>query len=494
MWTYYIDGVEYGPIDQMAMEYLYQEGIIPPETEIRKHTWKSSKPLCKSPPFKDMPIVPKEVSASEVPFPPDRIKPFPVKQPEIGIKYLVSLPMCIGAFLTILFLAMLIVFATCKISFIMILLVVFLSAISIAGGAAGMWAWKQEKVQEVQLHKEKLQLYQAKLLSHKEKLETFRRQQTEIQEKVLDRHIQAIRESLTLNDKTIQHRANALAEHHLSEMVHWLTKKMTTSNYSKSKTSLTSAINSCRAIGYEISDSKEEQLINDLKENFERLVRMEAERQEQARIRAQIREEQKIEREKQRLLDEAASREKAIQAALEEALKQSDDEHSAEIERLQEELQKAREASERAKSQAQLTKAGYIYVISNIGSFGEGVFKVGMTRRLEPLDRVRELGDASVPFRFDVHMMISCEDAPKLENTLHKELHRCRVNKVNPRKEFFRVDIDTIRQHVLKHHGNVDYTVDPEALEYFQSLEMSDADAEYIEEVMEREAFMDFDD
>ena len=79
-----------------------------------------------------------------------------------------------------------------------------------------------------------------------------------------------------------------------------------------------------------------------------------------------------------------------------------------------------------------------MYVLSNIGSFGEGVYKIGMTRRLEPQDRVRELGDASVPFPFDVHMMISCDDAPSLENALHRESHKQRVNKVNFRKEFFR--------------------------------------------------------
>ena len=89
-------------------------------------------------------------------------------------------------------------------------------------------------------------------------------------------------------------------------------------------------------------------------------------------------------------------------------------------------LAEAQASSERAKSMAQLTKAGHVYILSNIGSFGEGIFKVGMTRRLEPQDRVKELGDASVPFPFDVHAMISCENAPGLENALHKELARYR--------------------------------------------------------------------
>ena len=122
--------------------------------------------------------------------------------------------------------------------------------------------------------------------------------------------------------------------------------------------------------------------------------------------------------------------------ALQKALAEAADEHSEEVERLKARLAEAVAKSQRTIAQAQLTKAGYIYVISNIGSFGQDVYKVGMTRRLEPLDRVRELGDASVPFSFDIHMMIACDDAPALENALHHALHKTRLNKLNLRKEF----------------------------------------------------------
>jgi hypothetical protein len=124
-------------------------------------------------------------------------------------------------------------------------------------------------------------------------------------------------------------------------------------------------------------------------------------------------------------------------------------------------------------------------VISNIGSFGEGIFKVGMTRRLEPTERVRELGDASVPFPFDVHMMISCGDAPTLENALHRKLVKQQVNKTNPRKEFFRTDIETIVQIVKENHGDVQYVADAEALQYRQSLTMPEEDQQFIEHVFE---------
>ncbi len=149
------------------------------------------------------------------------------------------------------------------------------------------------------------------------------------------------------------------------------------------------------------------------------------------------------------------------------------------------ERQLQEERAERAKSLVQMTRAGHLYVISNIGSFGEGVYKIGMTRREDPTDRVRELGDASVPFAFDVHMMISCDDAPSVENALHRELHKQRMNKVNFRKEFFRVDLDSIRQIVESNHGVVDYIAEPEALEYRESVNMKDEDYEFIERTVQ---------
>ena len=134
-------------------------------------------------------------------------------------------------------------------------------------------------------------------------------------------------------------------------------------------------------------------------------------------------------------------------------------------------------------SRAQMTKSGHVYVISNIGSFGKGVFKIGMTRRLEPLDRVKELGDASVPFPFDDHMMVSSDNAPALENVLHRTLHKLRLNKVNSRKEFFSTDIEAVHQMIKEHHGQVEYVADPDALQYNQSMTMSEEDSEYIEGV-----------
>jgi len=173
----------------------------------------------------------------------------------------------------------------------------------------------------------------------------------------------------------------------------------------------------------------------------------------------------------------------AIRAALAKALAEASDQHSAEVERLRARLAEAEERAKRAISQAQLTKAGHVYVISNIGSFGDGIFKIGMTRRREPKERVHELCGASVPFPFDVHMMISCNDAPSLENALHRAFHKHRVNKANPRKEFFKVGLPEIHKIVTENHGEVQYIADAEALEYRQSMSMSEEDSEFIDNV-----------
>ena len=121
---------------------------------------------------------------------------------------------------------------------------------------------------------------------------------------------------------------------------------------------------------------------------------------------------------------------------------------------------------------AQQTRTGHVYVISNIGSFGEDVFKIGMTRRLEPTDRVRELSDASVLFEFDVHAMIFSEDAPTLEKQLHRHFLRQQVNKVNPRKEFFRLDLGEIKQELDALGVQTQWTMMAQAREYRETLQI----------------------
>lgn len=201
------------------------------------------------------------------------------------------------------------------------------------------------------------------------------------------------------------------------------------------------------------------------------------EKEEQRRIKEQLREEEKARREYERAIKEAEKEEKTIQQAIDKATKElmlAGEEQRLVLEQKLAELQikfeEAEAKNQRAISMAQQTRSGHVYVISNIGSFGENVYKIGMTRRLEPLDRVRELGDASVPFAFDVHAMIYSDDAPSLENHLHKVFNEKQVNKVNSRKEFFNVGIKDIKSTVANMNIDAHWTMFADAKEYRESL------------------------
>lgn len=177
---------------------------------------------------------------------------------------------------------------------------------------------------------------------------------------------------------------------------------------------------------------------------------------EEEEQRRRIREEQKALKELKREKELAEKDAAKAQAAIEknkEALERAKTGEQIQkllhqIAELETALQRAEERRERAISMAQQTRCGYVYIISNIGSFGEGVFKIGLTRRIDPMDRVRELGDASVPFPFDVHTFIYSEDAPALEAALHRAFEDRKVNSANWRKEYFRVSLDEIRSEV----------------------------------------------
>lgn len=204
--------------------------------------------------------------------------------------------------------------------------------------------------------------------------------------------------------------------------------------------------------------------------------------EEQRRLREQIREEERARREYEKAMKDAAKEEEMLRKAMEKAQKQIESaneanraEYESKLEELKQKLAEAEERGQRALSMAQQTKHGNVYVISNLGSFGENVYKVGMTRRLDPLDRVRELGDASVPFPFDVHAIIESDDAPSLETSLHKALSLMQVNKVNPRKEFFRVAISDIKAMVEKMGLTTSWTMDAAAAEYRETLAIEDA-------------------
>ena len=206
------------------------------------------------------------------------------------------------------------------------------------------------------------------------------------------------------------------------------------------------------------------------------------EQEEQRRIKEQIREEEKARREFEKAIKDAQKEEETLKKLIDKAQKevaQASEEQKSKYEdklrELEDKLKISEDKNQRAISMAQQTKSGNVYVISNIGSFGENVYKIGMTRRLEPLDRVRELGDASVPFGFDVHTMIFSENAPGLERELHKKFLRLQMNKVNPRKEFFKVTLADIKAEIDSLNINAKWTMTAEARQYRETLAIEQA-------------------
>lgn len=189
----------------------------------------------------------------------------------------------------------------------------------------------------------------------------------------------------------------------------------------------------------------------------------EAEREERERLRDEAKARQQFEAEKARLLKEQAHYLSAL-----ERLRATGT--AEEIAATEEELAEINDAIHGVEEREANIRAGYVYVISNFGSFGDNMVKIGMTRRLDPLDRVRELGDASVPFKYDVHALIFSDDAVSLETRLHQAFQERRVNMVNLRREFFYATPIEVRDVLTQADGSVlEFVEEPEADEWHQS-------------------------
>ena len=186
-------------------------------------------------------------------------------------------------------------------------------------------------------------------------------------------------------------------------------------------------------------------------------------REEQRYLKERLRDEEKARKEYEEKMRQAAKEEELKRQAVEEAERKFATATAEQKAHYEQELLKLRQeladATQRALTIAQQTKKGHVYIISNEGSFGEGVYKIGQTRRPEPQDRVDELGGASVPFEFDVHALIESENSPALEHKLHRQLLALQVNKINVRKEFFRVSLTEIRREIDKLKEGQDFTV-----------------------------------
>ncbi|MER9740898.1 DUF4041 domain-containing protein [Mesorhizobium sp. M0187] len=201
--------------------------------------------------------------------------------------------------------------------------------------------------------------------------------------------------------------------------------------------------------------------------------KLKAEKEERAEAARLAREEQRLIRD----MEQAQEEEEHYQRLLDKAKTEAGsivgpklDAFAEQIKMLERDLAAAHAKVERAQAMAEKTRSGYVYIISNIGSFGGDIVKIGLTRRLDPLDRVRELGDASVPFVFDTHAIIYSDDAPTLERALHVEFEPTRVNAQNYRKEFFRASLDDVEAVVKRLAPSAPFFKDIEAQEYHETL------------------------
>jgi hypothetical protein len=238
-----------------------------------------------------------------------------------------------------------------------------------------------------------------------------------------------------------------------------------------------------RKNGVEITSEYKKLKFEELYLAFEYQQKKEQEKEEAKRAREELREQQKLEKEIKEAREKIAKEKKHFTAAIKELedklAKESDEAQKALIlKNLEETRVKFADLEKEEKVvdyREQNAKAGYVYIISNIGAFGENVYKIGMTRRLEPMDRIDELGDASVPFSFDVHALIFSDNAPELEAKLHEYFYDNRINKMNDRKEFFRADINeiekVIKEHYKEHYKKiVDVVKEAPAEQYRESL------------------------
>ena len=251
-------------------------------------------------------------------------------------------------------------------------------------------------------------------------------------------------------------------------------REMKNSDWDTIKVKIGSLVNiiELRMIGtsYRIDPSYGRNLLNYLEAKYLYIQKQQIEREKE-------REEREAQREYDRAIKNALKDEEKAQEALEQKKREMAEAQTQEkIQKLQEQIKglenalvEARELRERAMSMAQQTKIGYVYVISNIGSFGKDIYKIGMTRRLDPMERVMELSNASVPFPFDVHTFIYSEDAPALEADLHRRFDAKKVNSINYRKEYFHVTLDEIKAALKEKGVDANFIDEPDAFQYRES-------------------------
>ena len=265
---------------------------------------------------------------------------------------------------------------------------------------------------------------------------------------------------------------------------------LTVKNIDSSRSKITRSFESLNRIfsvdGMELSNQMLDYKLKELDLVYTFSLKKEQEKEIQTAIKEQMREEAKAQRElenkkKQLQKDQTQCNNEVKKLMMYMQKTNNDIEKKLYVDKIHELEEKIKELEKEQTSVAEReanAKAGYVYVISNIGSFGKDIYKIGMTRRLEPMDRINELSSASVPFAFDVHAMIFSTDAPELESKLHQIFDKNRVNRINTRKEFFHVSLDKIEEAVKDNFDNtVEFTRIPAAKEYNESMRMIESES-----------------
>jgi hypothetical protein len=225
-----------------------------------------------------------------------------------------------------------------------------------------------------------------------------------------------------------------------------------------------------KMVSIQIDDRYEKLRMRELELMADYLQKKQEEKENERAERERLREEAKAQAEFRRELEKLEKERKHLENVRQALLAKGE---LAAAEELQSELDKVVSGIEGVHQREANIRAGYVYVISNLGAFGPKMVKIGMTRRLHPEERVLELGDASVPFRYDTHILYYSHDAVSLETALHRELSSRRVNQVNMRREFFYATPEEVRELLKKHAGQVlEYVLEPEAAEYRQSVQL----------------------
>lgn len=260
------------------------------------------------------------------------------------------------------------------------------------------------------------------------------------------------------------------------------TDKISIKNYESKINAVNNEFKSINRLfeGAEINESYLKLKLEELDVAYKYKMKKEEEKEALREAREKEREERQAQREmqaKQEKIDMEIDKLNIAKNKLEEKINDAKDDEiaalKAELERLKSQIEGFKDQKADLDYRLKNTGAGYVYIISNIGSFGENVYKIGVTRRLEPMDRIYELSSASVPFRFDVHAMIFSYQAYQLESELHNYFKDRRVNKVNNRKEFFNITLDEVKQVLDKHKElTFEYTEIPTADEYRETLEL----------------------